>query len=155
MSRHTHTAMTKTPKSARKASAKAKTKDPEVQDYMDRYTRALTAGDGETIASMWEVPALVVGEEEVLDITDLQQVNDFFGAANQIYNERGIFTTRAELLEVDRISDNLVNCLVRWPHLDANEEEVAEESSSYTLRRGKDGSLKMRVVVMRGEKTRH
>jgi hypothetical protein len=152
MPRQTETEMAKTP---RKAPRKARSKDQEVQDYMDRYARSLTAGDGETIASMWEVPALVVGEEQALVIDELQQVKDFFGGAKHMYNERGIFGTRAELLEVDRISDNLVNCLVRWPHLDANDEEVGEESSNYTLRRGSDGQLKMRVVVMRGEKTKH
>ena len=139
----------------RKAPRKARTKDQEVQDYLDRYARALTAGDGETVASMWEVPAIVVGEDEAIAITELQQVSDFFGAAKPMYTQRGILTTRAELIDVDRIGDNLVNCLVRWPHLDANEEEIGEESSNYTLRRGSDGQLKMRVVVMRGEKPKH
>jgi hypothetical protein len=152
MPRQTETETTKTP---RKTPRKARSKDQEVQDYMDRYARALTDGDGETVASMWEVPALVVGEEQALTITELQQVKDFFGGAKPTYNERGIFGTRAELLDVDRISDNLVNCLVRWAHLDANEAEVGEESSNYTLRRGSDGQLKMRVVVMRGEKVKH
>jgi hypothetical protein len=152
MPRQTATETMKTP---RKPPRKAKSKDQEVQDYLDRYARAHTSGDGETVASMWEVPALVVGEEQALTITELQQVKDFFGGAKPMYNERGIFGTRAELLDVDRISDNLVNCLVRWPHLDANEEEIGEESSNYTLRRGGDGQLKMRVVVMRGEKVKH
>ena len=152
MPRQTETETTKAP---RKAPRKTRTKDQEVQDYLDRYARALTAGDGETVASMWDVPAIVVGEDEAIVITELQQVSDFFGAAKPMYNARGIFTTRAELIDVDRISDNLVNCLVRWPHLDANEEEIGEESSSYTLRRGSDGHLKMRVVVMRGEKPKH
>jgi hypothetical protein len=152
MPRQTETETTKTP---RKATRKARTKDQEVQDYLDRYARAFTAGDGGAVASMWEVPAIVVGEDEAIAITELEQVSDFFGSAKPMYNERGIFTTRAELIDVDRISDNLVNCRVRWPHLDAKEEEIGEESSSYTLRRGSDGQLKMRVVVMRGEKPKH
>lgn len=37
----------------------------EVQAFLARIARALTEGDGSTVAGMWAVPALVLGDDEV------------------------------------------------------------------------------------------
>jgi hypothetical protein len=39
---------------------------------------------------------------------------------------------------------------VRWPYLDQNDRVKGEESSSYTLLRGEDGSFKVRAITLRG-----
>jgi hypothetical protein len=52
---------------------------------------------------------------------------------------------------LDWIGEDLVVATVRWPYLDQNDRVLGEESSSYTLLRGEDGSFKLRVITLRGE----
>jgi hypothetical protein len=79
------------------------------------------------------------------------EVEQFFGGAKEMYNERGIVGTRAEITHLDWIGQDLVIVTVRWPYLDGNERVLGEESSSYTLLRGEDGGFKLRVITLRGE----
>lgn len=122
-----------------------------VQSYLDRFTRAVTAADTKTIVKLWEVPAFVIGAEHDLMIQTLDEVEQFFAGAKDMYNERGIVDTRAEIQDLDVIGEDLVVVRVRFPYYDENGDEQGEESSSYTLKRSSDGEWKMRVVTMRGE----
>ena len=122
-----------------------------VQDYLDRFATAMTSGDAKTVASLWGVPAFVIGQNEARVVQSEAEVEEFFAGAKDMYNQRGIMDTRAEILDLDWLSENLMIVTVRWPYLDQNEKEVGEESSSYTLLRGEDGGFKVRVVTMRGE----
>lgn len=121
-----------------------------VQDYLDRFTRALTSGDTKTLVKMWEVPAFVIHTGQARVIQSLDEVEQFFSGAKDMYNERGIVDTRAEIQDLDVVSDDLVIVRVRFPYYDESGDEHGEESSSYTLSRGSDGEFKMRVVTMRG-----
>jgi ketosteroid isomerase-like protein len=122
----------------------------EVQQLLDRMARAVTAGDGRTVATMWETPALVVGDDEVMAVASPQEVEKFFGGAREQYNARGIIDTRAEIVRHEQITDLIDLVEVRWPYLDAKGEERGEETSTYILRRDDAGDLKLRVAVMHG-----
>lgn len=123
----------------------------EVQDLLDELAKAVTAGDGETIASLWETPAFVIGADEVVAIASKAQIATFFGGAKGAYNDRGITGTRADILDLERVGDRIVIAVVRWPYLTADGKQVGSESSDYTLRRDDGGNLKVRSVLMRGE----
>jgi hypothetical protein len=122
----------------------------EVQDLMTRFAQALVAADGPAIATLFETPALVIAEDGVVALSAIEQVSQFFGAAAAQYHARGITNTRADVIDLERISDKLVIATVRWPHLDAQLHETAAEESDYTLRRDGSGALKIRSVLMRG-----
>lgn len=122
----------------------------DVQGYLDRFTRAVTSADTKTLAKLWEVPAFVIGAEHSRVIQSLDEVEEFFAGAKDLYNERGIVDTRAEIQDLDIISPDLVVVRVRFPYYDEKGDEHGEESSSYTLMRASDGEFKMRVVTMRG-----
>lgn len=122
----------------------------EVQDLLDRLARALVAGDGETVATIWETPALVVSAEGVHAVTSADEIARFFGSAKAQYHDRGIASTRADLLDLERIGDRIAIATVRWPYLDAQGGPVGAESADYTLRRDDAGRLRIRAVLMRG-----
>lgn len=122
-----------------------------VQAYLDKYSEAMTSGDTRTLAKLWGVPAFVIGAMEARVVQSEDEVEQFFAGAKEMYNERGIVGTRAEITDLDWISDDLVIVTVRWPYLDQNDRVLGEEASSYTLLRGEDGGFKLRVVTMRGE----
>jgi hypothetical protein len=121
-----------------------------VQRYFDQFAEAMTSGDTKTMAKLWGVPAFVIGACEARVVQSESEVEQFFDGAKDMYNERGIFGTRAEIVDLDWVGPDLVIARVRWPYLDQNERTVGEESSSYTLLRGEDGGFKLRVITMRG-----
>jgi hypothetical protein len=128
----------------------ARERHGEVQDLLDRYTKAITAGDGEAAAAMWALPAYVIGPDLEMAIDRPQTIAQFFGGAKEAYNAKGIESTRPEILDEEWIGDRLVVVRVRWPYLDATGREVGAERSDYTLRREPGGRLAIRCVLMRG-----
>ena len=124
--------------------------DTEVQPFLDRYARALIAGDAATIAQMWETPALVVADQSVKVVASGAEVETFFTGAAEQYTARGITATRADIVWFDQATDRAVLVQVRWPHLDKEGKELGEEVTTYTLRRADSGDFKIRAVVMHG-----
>jgi hypothetical protein len=122
----------------------------EVQDLLSQVARGVTSGDGHAVAMLWEVPAVIISADGVTPVTSREQLASWFGGAKRDYNERGIVDTRADILDEDWIGDRLVVAGVRWPYIDANLREVGAEASDYTLRRQRDGRLRICSVLMRG-----
>jgi hypothetical protein len=122
----------------------------EVQDFLDRMARAVTTGDGRSISAMWETPALVLGDDQVMAVSSAKEVEQFFSGAKEQYNARGITDTRPEIVRLDWSTDRIAFVTVLWPYLDASGATHGSETSTYTLRRDDRGQLKLRVAVMHG-----
>lgn len=110
----------------------------------------MIAGDTKEMTRLWGVPAFVIGRCEARVVQSESEVEQFFDGAKETYNELGITRTRAEVTHLDWVGTDLVVATVRWPHLNESEEELGEETSSYTLLRGEDGGFKLRAILMRG-----
>lgn len=123
----------------------------EVQAVLNQLAHAVTTGDGRAAGAFWQVPAFVLGDEHELPVSDTSEFERFFSGAREQYNQRGITGTRAEIQRLDWITDRIALATVRWPHLDAKDDEVGSETSTYVLRRDDDGALKLRVAIMHGE----
>jgi hypothetical protein len=122
-----------------------------VQDFLDRFGNALTAGDSEAIAQMWQTPAFVLGQDMARVVDTSAEAAEFFGGAREQYNQLGIVDTKAEIVRLDEITDRLVMARVHWPYLDAEGRDVGGECSTYTLTREGTGDWKFRIVVMHGQ----
>jgi hypothetical protein len=122
-----------------------------VQAYLDEFAKALTEGDGEAIAQMWETPAFILGAGMARPLNSREEVEEIFGGAREQYNAMGVTDTRAVIVRLDEINDELVMVRVHWPWLDASGAEVGGECSTYTLARRDGGDWKLRVAVMHGQ----
>lgn len=129
-------------------------RNAQVQEYLNLFSRALVAGDGRTIAGMWGIPALVLGDDTVMAVKTPEEVETFFGGAKDQYNKAGIAATHPDITSLRWLTDRLVVVSVRWPYLDASGDEVGAESSTYTLRRDEQGEFKLFVAVMHGVEKR-
>ena len=129
--------------------------DADVQALLDRMAKALTAGDARTVASLWETPALVVGDEMLQAVQSTAELEKFFAGAKDQYNKMGITDTRADIVRLTWATPRIAIVQVRWPYLDARRQEVGEETSTYTLRRNQAGELKLCAAVMHGAAPRH
>jgi hypothetical protein len=121
-----------------------------VQEYFDRFAAAMTSGDIKAMTRLWGVPAFVIGTHEARVVQSEAEIEQFFSGAQQLYTRRGILGTRAEIVDLDWIDEELVMATVRWPYLDQNDRTIGEESSTYTLLRGEDRGFKLRVITFRG-----
>lgn len=122
-----------------------------VQEYLDAFATALSAGDGDAIAEMWETPAFVLGHDMARVVNEPEEVGEFLGGARKQYRELGITQTRADIVRLDEITDHMVIVRVRWPYLDAEGREMGAETSTYTLVRQGGGDWKVRVAVLHGQ----
>ena len=148
MSHQTDTS-TARPAGRRRQDARARAHG-EVQAFLDTFAHALTRGDAHAIAALWETPAFVLGDQDAHDVRAVDEVEQFFNGAKRQYNEQGIVDTRPEIMALDWLTERIALVRVRWPYLDATGNEVGAETSTYTLRRDREGQLRLRVAVMHG-----
>lgn len=125
----------------------------EVQHVLDRFVAAMTSGDGQAAAALWETPALVMGDDMVMAVKTDDEVARFFGCARDEYNAKGITDTRAEILGLEDLTPKVVLVTARFPWIDAEGEEKGGETSTYTLKRDQTGALRLRASVMHGTET--
>src|SRR5688572_30266021 len=89
-----------TPTSQRSRSERSPS-DALVQDCLDRLAVALTTGDSRAVATLWQTPALVLGDQADHAVASRQEVEAFFGNAKTQYNARGITDTRGDIQRLD------------------------------------------------------
>lgn len=122
-----------------------------VQEFLDTFAVAMTSGDVDALARLWEAPAFLIGDQVTRGIDDIDDIRTLFRDAKANYNRVGIVATNAEIVRLDEISDRIISVRVRWPYLDAAGNEVGAECSTYTLRRNLDGEWRLRVALMHGQ----
>ena len=99
---------------------------------------------------MWELPALVMSDEGTHLVTDRAEVVDFFSAAAAQYRDSGIAATRPEHLAVEHLGERISSADVRWLGIDADGRPTAHrELSTYLLRTGEDGRIRIQVALAR------
>jgi hypothetical protein len=126
--------------------------DLEVKQFVEGLARTVTMGNGRSAVRLWELPALVVGDELVRLVTANAEVEQHFSTAKHDYAARAIMDTRPELVSLQWLTRRIVMVTVRWPYLDASGDEVGEESMTYTLRRDVEGNLRLRAAILHGER---
>ena len=105
---------------------RAQTDALDVNEFFERYARALVEGDALTIAALWEAPAFVIDVEIARTVSSADEVEKFFSGARDQYNSRGITGTRAEITQVDWATDLMALVTVRWPLLDETGKEMGD-----------------------------
>ncbi|CAN5454600.1 hypothetical protein BH10ACT3_BH10ACT3_18600 [soil metagenome] len=122
----------------------------EVEKFLVAYGDALSAVDGPTIASMYEIPGMVISDQGSVAISSPEQVAEFFTAAAAQYTDAGIAGTRPEYVSIEQLSEQICSADVRWIGVDAEGKATRyKEFASYLLRRSEDGTVRIQVAVIR------
>jgi hypothetical protein len=126
-----------------------------VQEFLDGFTQAVTAGDGEAAASFFEYPAVMVmsnvgdyGGTQLLQ--DEGTVAEFFAQAPKMYHARGIFGTFPDLQSIEWVADDLALAKVRLPYLDEDGDDMGDGETSVYLLRRTGGDLAICAAVTLG-----
>ena len=123
----------------------------EIEALLQQFADALTAGDGAAAATYWHTPVFIMGDDHEHVVTHASEVAAFFGGAKAQYNARGIADTRPEIVTLDWLTERTALVTVRWPYLDDRQQQVGEEASTYLVKAGPGGTLKLRAAIMHGE----
>lgn len=119
------------------------------EQLLERLGQAISAGDMETIAACWTVPALVLSNDGALAVTAMGEIVDFFTRAVEGYRSQGRMSTRPELERFEPLTERMAAIDVRWPAFDAAGREQVSERSHYILHVDADGQPRVRVALTR------
>ncbi|HEU5102182.1 MAG TPA: hypothetical protein VFU22_24335 [Roseiflexaceae bacterium] len=117
--------------------------------FLERYGQAISAANVGEITDCWEVPALVLSDQGAIAVSSRDQIERFFGQAQEAYRSQGLVATRPALERAEALSEKLSSAHIRWSTLDKAGAEKASERSSYILRLGDDGELRIQVALTR------
>jgi hypothetical protein len=115
--------------------------------FFETYARALSAGDLDGIAACYTTPGLVLGDDNSLPISTLDEVRGAFAGAAEAYRARGLVTARPRLDRVQPLTARLVEADVRWEYLDPAGAAVPGAAYRYLLRLGAAGEPRIQVVI--------
>jgi ketosteroid isomerase-like protein len=124
-----------------------------IERFLEDYGAALSAGDGEAIAGMWDVPALVVSDDGAGDgarvvLTTADETAEHFSDAPTAYRGAGIVAIRAEHVTIEQLSDRYCTAEVRWLGIGPDGAPTTyRERSMYLLRSTGERSVRIQMAM--------
>ncbi len=123
----------------------------EVAHLLAAFAQAIMLGDARAVATLWEVPALVISDGGTRSLSTTGEVGMYLEGVARRLDERGVSGVRPEIQRMSWSTDRLVTVLVRWPYLSADGCDVGKaETSSYVLRRSDGDHLRVVAVIEMG-----
>ena len=123
------------------------TPNVDIEAFLDRYAKALAAGDLPGVAACYALPALVVGDSGAIPVAEAAQVEAAFAGAADAYRAKGLVGIRPELAAAEPLTSTLTLVDVRWAYLDEAGQAGQHTAYRYLLRRSGAGQLGIQVVV--------
>lgn len=121
--------------------------EEQIRTSLEELGEALSKGDADAVAAHWEVPALVLGDQESRPVATIDEVKAFFAQAIDAYRATGQMATRPAIERVTELSPGLAAVDVTWASLDAEGRERGWERSHYVMHLGKDGKARIQVAT--------
>ena len=126
--------------------------DPGIRAFLAAFCGAMARGDTPAAVSMWETPAMIVGEQAVRILRSGNDMLGFFAQAKQHYNLEGAIASRPDVASIHWATGTIAIVEVRWPHLDEENNELGAEVWTYVLRRAIK-EWRIRVGIVHGAAT--
>jgi hypothetical protein len=126
-------------------------RDTAVRSALTQIGAALSSGDPNAVAALWDVPGLVLADQGGRAIATRGEVRDFFSGAIRWYREQGTPMAIPELEDIAWITERIAAVRVDWIGADAEGNAVNRESSFYLMRLGEDGIARIQVALPRTE----
>src|SRR5688572_14403083 len=123
---------------------------PPVTGVLDRFGRALGAGDLPGVAACFAYPSLFLTGADTHEFRDPQQVQTVFAAALEGQAAINVVSRRPEVEAVSPLGNGIYACTVRWPGFDADGKRILEEKAHYVIQESTVGTALIRVAVAMG-----
>lgn len=110
--------------------------DSEISEFFARYAQAVGSNDLPAIAACYATPSLVLGDLMTIDVPDRKAVEAAFTGAFDAYAARGVVGARANVDQVDRLTERMALVAVTWEYSDVQGGTQPGESYRYLVRLG-------------------
>lgn len=121
-----------------------------VEPFLQRYRKALVAGDAAGIAACFGHPGLVVTDAAVIAVTSEEETRTAYGRVAEHYRAQGMIDAQPHIDRLESNSRLVITADVRWQYLGAANHLLATEHVRYILRLQLDGP-RIHAVVARSE----
>ena len=115
--------------------------------FLDRYGKALAAGDLKAISGCYALPSLVLSDTGSVPIAAREEIEAAFDGAAERYRAQGLVGLRPTLVASEALSERLVCVGVRWDYLDEHGRSAQQNGYRYVLRLEDEASPKIQVVI--------
>jgi len=123
-------------------------KKDDIGEMLERLGNAVSTGDLKGISDCYAFPALFISNEDSIVIESSGQLEEMFAKARDWYISQGILTTRADLVNIEEMTDLIAAVNVRWPGFDQAGNEKYTETSHYIIQASQRKPL-IRVALTR------
>ena len=125
------------------------TNEGEIRKLLEVLGNALTAGDLETVAKCWDLPAMLLSDQGSVVVNSESQIRRSFAHAVQWYRSHGLVSTKPEIQKLEQLTGVLFAVDVRWPAFDAAGAEKSSERSQYIIKVAADHEPRICVALSR------
>ncbi len=120
----------------------------DVAAFIDLFLDLFEARDVAALTRLWDVPALVLGDEQVHGAMSLPQLEKLFGDA-VFAQEPQVFSGSERIETVEWISARVVMVELPWPERRVGGFLHGVEASTFFLRTDQRDHLKIRALMLR------
>jgi hypothetical protein len=118
-----------------------------IEDFFARYTTYLTEGSFDSLANIYNYPALAVTAMGCQAITEPQQTRDFFKQGREFYHSRGIYGVRVRDIVTEIEAPGIWVGHLKLVNLDQSGSPVGEERNAYQVVTLPDGTRRIAVTT--------
>ena len=121
--------------------------DSEIGEFFARYAEAVGRNDLPAIAACYATPSLVVSESVTINVPDRKAVEAAFAGAGDAYSARGLVGARANVEQVEPLTERLALVAVTWEYKDVQGGVQPGESYRYLVRLGDNAGICVVIPV--------
>ncbi len=129
-------------------------KTPNINDFLEAYSRALEAHDTKAMAFMYNIPCIMLSDEATTNFSDASKLEGFFNQGVAFYRQFGIVANRANVWNKQQLSKKVFKVKVHWEYLDANNKLVYDCDYEYIIKLDKGNNWRIMLSVSINEKER-
>ena len=118
-----------------------------INDFFDKYSKALTSYSAVAITSFYQVPLAVYSDEGVRLVSKESETLAFWEQGVEPYKKKGIERAAFKIVMEEQLSEHNFVAKVLWINYDASYKEVSQETNFYILTK-KDEQLKISGLII-------
>jgi hypothetical protein len=121
----------------------------DVHGFVDLFLDLFEARDVAALTRLWDVPALVLGDDQVHGAMSLPQLEKLFGDA--VFAQEPLLFPGSERIEsIEWVSTRVVMVELPWPERRVGGFLHGVAASTFYLRTDQRDHLKVRALILRG-----
>jgi len=125
-----------------------------VNDFFESYTKAFELMDTKLMAMLHNIPCTLLDDDATNIYAEASRLEGLFNQGIHFYKQHGIIHARAEVWNVQAMTDKVAKVKVNWKYFDANNKPVYDCDYYYILKMDKHEHPKIILSISVNEKER-